>query len=73
MQIAGKHQTAGVRREITSKRQSQSIGQVQRKINDAHLIWRTGAYHGIPAAGYTLTQDQDKLTVGGWEAGKRQE
>lgn len=48
MQIAGKHQMAGVRREITSKRYSQSIGQVQRKIKDSHLIREWENITGLP-------------------------
>lgn len=48
MQIAGKHQMAGVRQEITSKRDSQSIGQVQRKIKDSHLIREWETITGLP-------------------------
>lgn len=63
MQIAHKHQMAGVMREIASKRSSQSTGGVRRKINDSHLIPRAGEYHGTPgvhgSAGGVLLQLPD--------------
>ena len=75
MQIAGKHQMAGVRQEITSKRYSQSIGQVQRKIKDSHLIreWENIMdscsklhTHAKSGQGVSLLW----LTDEGWEVGK---
>lgn len=75
MQIAGKHQMAGVRREITSKRYSQSMGQVRRKIKDSYLIgeWRTSwdsrskpHTHAKSGQGVSLL----RLTDEGWEVGK---